>query len=181
MRLVIRDAAGKVVRNADVNRALSNNGGRVYGHGRTVKWAARRAGKPLRKGRYTAVVTGRDKAGNRGRSAPLRIWVSADQLAWRETTTTLLPTEHRFGPCTYSTANGCGDFPDCGEVVPSALFAGGLSYRSEPCAVPQSPQSRASTTHLLEVPEAAVCEACPPYGWPSPVPPPQPESPMSAL
>ncbi len=146
LRLVIRNAAGKVVRKADVDKTL--------GHGRAVRWAARRAGKPLRKGRYTAVVSGRDKAGNRGRSAPLRIWVSADKLVWQETTTTLLPTEHRFGPCTYSTANGCGDFPDCGEVVPSALFTGGLSYRSKHCAVPESPQSRASSMHLIEVPEA---------------------------
>lgn len=154
LRLVIRNAAGRVVRDADVNETLRNSNGYTYGTGRTVLWTARRADKPLPKGRYTAVVTGRDKAGNPGRSDRLRIWVSNHQLVWQETTTTVLASELRFGSCTYSSANGCGDFPDCGEVVPSALFLGGLSYRAKPCAAPASPQSRASSYHLLQVPEA---------------------------
>lgn len=154
LRLVIRNAAGRVVRDADVNETLRLDSGYTYGIGRTVLWAARRADKPLPKGRYSAVVTGRDKAGNPGTSERLRIWVSDDELVWRETTTTVLASELRFGSCTYSSANGCGDFPDCGQVVPSALYAGGLSYRSKPCAVPASPLSRASSYHLLQVPEA---------------------------
>ena len=88
-------------------------------------WAAQRGGKPLPRGRYTAVVTGRDKAGNLGASERVKVWVSDDQLVWRETTTTVLASELRFGPCTYSSANGCGDFPDCGQVVPSTLYAVG--------------------------------------------------------
>ena len=154
LRLVIRNAAGRVVRDADVNDPLVNNRDATYGRGRTVLWAARRADKPLPKGRYTARVVGRDKAGNTGRSDPMKIWVSADQLVWRETTTTILPSQLRFGSCTYSSANGCGDFPDCGEVLPSTAYAGGLSYRSEPCAEPASLLSRAHTSHLLQVPEA---------------------------
>jgi hypothetical protein len=69
-------------------------------------------------------------------------------------TTIVSPAASAIGPCAYSTANGCGDFPDCGQVVPSTLYAGGLSYRSKPCADPESFQSRAGSDHLLQVPEA---------------------------
>ena len=152
--LIIRNRKGRVVRRADVAEPLTTADGRVYGYGRTVPWAAARGGKPLPSGRYTAFVVGRDKAGNTGRSHKVKIWVSDDKLEWRETTTTITPDESDFGPCTYSSANGCGDFPDCGEVVASSLYAGGLSYRSKPCANPESFQSRASSSHLLEVPQA---------------------------
>lgn len=154
LELVIRNRKGRVVRRADVAEPLTTTAGGLYGHGRTVPWAAVRGGKPLPSGRYTAVVVGRDKAGNAGRSNTVRIWVSEEKLEWREATTTVTPDESAFGPCTYSSANGCGDFPDCGEVVASTLYAGGLSYRSVPCANPESYQSRASSRHLLEVPEA---------------------------
>lgn len=154
LELVIRNRSGRVVRRADVAKPLTTANGGLYGYGRTVPWAAVRGGKPLPSGRYTAVVVGRDKAGNSGRSRPVKIWVSDDKLEWRETTTTVTPDESDFGPCTYSSANGCGDFPDCGAVVASTLYAGGLSYRSEPCPNPESVQSRASSSHLLEVPEA---------------------------
>ena len=154
LELIIRNRKGGVVRRADVADPLRTTNGGLYGYGRTVPWAAVRGGRPLPSGRYTAVVVGRDKAGNTGRSHTVKIWVSADKLEWRETTTTVTPDESAFGPCTYSSANGCGDFPDCGEVVASTLYAGGLSYRSTPCANPGSFQSRASSAHLLEVPEA---------------------------
>jgi hypothetical protein len=151
LELIIRNRNGRLVRRADVAEPLTTNGG-LHGYGRTVTWAAIRGGRPLPSGRYTAVVVGRDKAGNTGRSYPVKIWVSADKVEWRETTTTVAPDESAFGPCTYSSANGCGDIPDCGEVVASTLYAGGLSYRSTPCANPASFQSRASSAHLLEVP-----------------------------
>jgi len=154
LELVIRNRKGRVVRRADVATPLATANGGQYGYGRTVAWAAVRAGQPLPSGRYTAVVVGRDELGNSGRSRPLKIWVSADKLEWHETTTTVRPDESDVGPCAYSSANGCGDFPDCGEVVASTLYAGGLSYRSKPCADPQSVQSRAGSAHLLEVPEA---------------------------
>ena len=159
MHLVIRNRAGKVVRKADVNRPwVDDNNGQIRGHGRMVRWTARRSNKPLPPGRYTADVTGRDKAGNRVRAKAMKIWVSADKLAWKETTTTIPASEHRFGPCTYNQANGCGESPPCGEVLPSDLFAGGLSYRSRLCPDPDpyeiDRQAIASSDHLLEVPEA---------------------------
>jgi len=154
LELIIRNRKGRVVRRADVATPLTTANGGLYGYGRAVPWAAVRGGKPLPSGRYTAVVVGRDKAGNTGRSLTVKIWVSDDKLEWRETTTTVTADESAFGPCTYSSANGCGDFPDCGEVVASTLYAGGLSYRSTPCANPESFQSRASSSHMLEVPEA---------------------------
>ena len=41
------------------------------------------SGRPLPKGRYTARSIGGDRAGNRGRCAPLRIWVSGDASSGR--------------------------------------------------------------------------------------------------
>lgn len=153
--LVIRDARGRVVRRADLDeRGTGPDGRPSFGTGRTVEWAAVRGGKPLPKGRYTAVASGRDLAGNTGRSRPLRIWVSDDRLEWRETTTTVTPDATDFGPCTWSTANGCGDQPDCGDVVASTLYAGGLSYRSRVCDPPRQHGNSAGREHLLEVPEA---------------------------
>ena len=99
-------------------------------------------------------MEGADLAGNTGRSRPLRIWVSEEKLEWRETTTTVAADATDFGPCAWSTANGCGDFPDCGEVVPSGLFAGGLSYRSKVCDPPQQHGNAAGSSHVFEVPEA---------------------------
>ena len=154
LELIIRNRKGRVVRRADVARPLTTTNGELYGYGRTVSWTAVRGGKPLPRGRYTAVVAGRDKAGNTGRSRTVKIWVSDDRLEWRETTTTVTPDESDFGPCTYSMANGCGDYPSCGEVVASTLYAGGLSYRSKPCEDPGYDKSYASSSHLLEVPEA---------------------------
>lgn len=154
LELVIRNDRGRVVRRADVDEPIDTTTGAFYAIGRTVPWAAVRGGKPLPKGRYTAVVTGADLAGNRGRSDALRIWVSADRLVWRETTTTVAPAASETGPCDWSTANGCGDFPECGDVVPSTLYAGGLSYRSKVCDPPRADGNTAGARHLLEVPEA---------------------------
>jgi hypothetical protein len=154
LELVIRTAKGRVVRRADVSQRLLTATGGTYGRGRVVAWAAVRGGRPLPAGRYTAVVAGADRVGNSGRSERLRIWVSDDPLVWREATTTVSPDATDFGPCAWTTANGCGDYPDCGEVVPSALYAGGLSYRAAPCAVPDAYRDVASGRHLLEVPEA---------------------------
>jgi hypothetical protein len=103
------------------------------------------------------VVAGRDKAGNTGRSQTVKIWVSDDQLEWREATATVTADASEVGPCTYSSANGCGDYTSCGRVVASSLFPGGLSYRSAECTAPTSTlqtQPSAGATHMLEVPEA---------------------------
>jgi hypothetical protein len=129
--LVIRDARGRVVRRADLDRRRMGPAGPSFGTGRTVEWAAIRGGRPLPQGRYTAVASGRDLAGNAGRTEPLRIWVSDDELQWQERTETVTPVASAYTePCLGS---GCGDFQPCGSVTPSALFAEGLSYRSVEC------------------------------------------------
>ena len=156
LELVIRNDRGRVVRRADVDERIVTSGGRFYGIGRTVSWAAVRGGKPLPKGRYTAVVTGADLVGNSGRSDKLKIWVSADRLVWREATTTVAPDGSRTHSCEWSAANDCGvgEYPDCGAVVPSTLYAGGLSYRSKVCEPPEGYGNTAGSAHLLEIPEA---------------------------
>lgn len=155
LELVIRDARGRVVRRANAVGRLTTTTGEVYALGRTVEWAAMRGGRPLPPGRYSAVAVGADLAGNSGRSVRVPIWVSADRLVWKEASTTVTPAETRFGPCEWSTANGCGDQPDCGTVAPSALYVGGLSYRSAACPTGWDPVwNRALGSHLLEVPEA---------------------------
>ena len=149
--LVIRNARGRVVRRADVDQRRMGPAGGSLGTGRTVEWAAVRGGKPLPKGRYTAVAHGRDLAGNRGRSAPLRIWVSDDELEWQERTETVTPVGSvSTEPCAGS---GCGDVQPCGTVVPSTRFADGLSYRSAECTG-ELRYSLATRTHVLPVPES---------------------------
>jgi flagellar hook assembly protein FlgD len=157
MSVVIRNARGKVVRDAKADTPLLGAGDRQYGWGGTVPWAAQRGGKPLPKGRYTAVATGRDGAGNVGHSDPLRIWVSADKLVWKEVSTTVPAAEaEAFGYCTYDGGPGCSDFQPCGTVRPSAVFAGGLSYRSAVCATPTGYNaSEAVASYLMQYPEAA--------------------------
>lgn len=157
LELVIRDRMGRVVRRADVAEPRSTTNTGVYGHGRTVEWAAVRGGKPLPSGRYTAVVVGQDKAGNTGRSEQVKMWVSADKLEWQEKTVTVAPDASVVGPCEYDGGAGCGDYTFCGRVVASGMFPGGLSYRSAECATPPinlQAQAVASAAHMLEVPEA---------------------------
>ena len=157
LELVIRNRRGRVVRRADVADPRSTTNTGVHGHGRTVEWAAVRGGKPLPSGRYTAIVVGQDKAGNSGRSEPVKIWVSADKLEWQEKTVTVAPDASVVGPCEYDGGNGCGEYTPCGRVVASGLFPGGLSYRSAECATPPvnlQTQSAAAAAHMLEVPEA---------------------------
>ncbi|KRE92827.1 hypothetical protein ASG76_15280 [Nocardioides sp. Soil774] len=157
LELVIRNGKGRVVLRADVAEPRRSTNGFLYGHGRTVEWAAVRGGKPLPSGRYTAVVVGQDKAGNTGRTDAVRIWVSADKLEWQEKTVTVAPDASVVGPCDYDGGMGCGDYTYCGRVVASGLFPGGLSYRSAECATPPinlQTQAVAVASHMLEVPEA---------------------------
>lgn len=150
--LVIRNARGRVVRRADVDeRGTGPDRRPSFGTGRTVEWAAVRGGKPLPKGRYTAVARGRDLAGNAGRSDPLRIRVSDDRLEWQERTETVTPAGSVAQD--YCVGSGCADFQPCGEVVPSARFAGGLSYRSVECTG-EFKYSLATQDHALLVPDA---------------------------
>ncbi|MBS2936173.1 hypothetical protein KDN32_00270 [Nocardioides sp. J2M5] len=158
LELVIRDRRGRVVRRDDVDRRIAPGSPvAAYsdGRGRRVPWFALRAGRPLPSGRYTAVVTGRDLAGNRGHSKPLPIWVSRERLEWREVSTTVSPQASAINPCTWQSANGCADHPPCGEVVASATQPGGLSYRSAPCTPADPLRAQAAVgTHALEVPAA---------------------------
>lgn len=148
--LVIRDARGRVVRRADLDHRAMGPNGPTFGTGRTVEWAAIRGGKPLPKGRYTAVARGRDLAGNTGRSETVRIWVSDDPLEWQERTETVTPVESAYvEPCFGS---GCGDYVPCGSVVPSALFSEGLSYRSVDCTG-EFRYPLATRSHRLPVPD----------------------------
>jgi hypothetical protein len=149
--LIIRNARGRVVRRADVDERHIGPTGSSLGTGRTVEWAAVRGGEPLPKGRYTAIATGRDLAGNTGRSDPLRIWVSDDELEWQTRMETVTPVSSVWTePCV---GNGCGEFQPCGTVVPSTLFPDGLSYRSVECTG-EFRYSLATRTHALPVPES---------------------------
>lgn len=149
-RLEIRDRSGRLVLRTGVNRTIDDGNDK----GREIGWTAVRGGRPLPKGRYVARVTGGDQVGNRGRSAPLRIWVSGDRLEWEQRTATVVPAESiATNSCNGS---GCADFQPCGSVVPSARFDGGLSYRSVECTGdPRFHYPLATRLHTLPVPAAA--------------------------
>jgi hypothetical protein len=149
-RLEIRDRSGRLVLLRGVNRTIDTG----YGPrgGREIGWTARRAGKPLPRGRYVARVVGGDQVGNRGRSAPLRIWVSGDRLEWQERTVTVMPAGSTARD--YCFGNGCGEMVPCGTVVPSERFSEGLSYRSAECAS-RFTYPRATQLHSLPVLDAA--------------------------
>lgn len=165
LSLVIRNDAGRVVKKRDVNRVVEGSsvayvpdgdGGMVEleARGRTVEWTARRRSRPLPQGRYTAVVKGRDRAGNTGRSETLRIFVSRDKLVWEEQVKEVGAAASAVESCDfYPDEYKCADLPDCGSVVPSAVFPGGLSYRSRPSS-PGCREGTARSLHFLEVPEA---------------------------
>lgn len=165
LRLVIRNSTGRVVQKRNVNRVIeesslgyipNGSGGlkELTARGRTVEWTARRRSRPLPQGRYTAVVKGRDRAGNTGRSETLRIFVSRDKLVWEEQVKEVGAAASAVESCDfYPDERKCADLPDCGSVVPSAVFPGGLSYRSRPSS-PGCREVTARSLHFLEVPEA---------------------------
>jgi hypothetical protein len=148
--LTIRDEDGRTVLRRDIKAGTPDDNLRW-----TVElaWRARRNGVALPVGRYRVFVAGADKAGNHGRSTALRIFVSADRLVWGAETRTLTAAETLVNTCTWSTANGCGFDYDCGELMSSRQFAGGISHRSAFCP-PESAGylSQARSTHLVAVP-----------------------------
>ena len=157
--LTIRSETGRLVARRDIKAGQRDPSGWRF----DLAWTGRRSGKPLPVGRYRAVVTGVDKAGNAGRSRALRLFVSADHLTWRDETRILVAAENDVTSilCGYlSVANGCLDYfaSLCGHVVPSDVFAGGLSHQSKLCPPPSGPESplnpQALSAHLLSVPEA---------------------------
>lgn len=69
----------------------------------------------------------------------------------------MVPAETVVGPCARSTANGCGDVSYCGTLVPSTLFAGGLSLRSPSCSDDSGGIINVPgivSVHLVTVPDA---------------------------
>jgi flagellar hook assembly protein FlgD len=120
-------------------------------------------GKILPPGRYVARVKGQDHVGNRGTSTRVPITVSASRLVEATATADVSPAASRipYYPCENSTANGCGDFPPCGDVVestayPSATDPGALSYRSERGCGTSTSQDRAVGWHALPRPPDSV-------------------------
>jgi hypothetical protein len=125
-----------------------------------VAWNGRDGeGKVLPPGRYVARVKGQDHVGNRGTSTRVPITVSASRLTEATATIDVSPAASRipYDPCESSTANGCGDFPPCGDVVdstayPAATDPGALSYRSESGCGTSTSQDRAIGWHALPRP-----------------------------
>ena len=119
-----------------------------------VAWDGRdNDGKRLPAGRYWARVRSTDGAGNTGATARIPVRVAADRLVELSGTVTVSPvgTAVPYNPCENSTANGCGDFPPCGSVVPSSAYAdpGALSYRSSTGCSTNTFQHRAPGPHRL--------------------------------
>lgn len=156
--LVIRDPRGRAVLERSYRRHAGYHEVEVV----TLDWTARKGGEPLPPGTYKAVERGQDRAGNRGRSRPLEIGVSADPLVWQEVSRAVRPADGRaYNPCPIhggTGPNGCGDpeLQQCGTVVPSTVFPdGGLSHRSAVCPEPErSAMSFAGSEHLVGFPEA---------------------------
>lgn len=144
VRLVVEDSDGDVVLERE-KAALDGPW--------LVRWTARRGGRALPPGDYTATVRGVDKWGNAGRSKPLPVRVSGRRLVWQEESRVLPAVAHQVHLCTFSAANGCGDPAPYGRVLPSERYAGGLSFRS---LVGESVErSLASSVFYLPVPETA--------------------------
>ena len=127
-RLLVRDPHGRVV----AGTALVDTGD--LDEARLGVDRPRALGSTAAPGPLTVEVRGTDLAGNRATSRPFTVRVSRRVLGWRDEVRTVVPAETVTGPCTRSTANGCGDVSYCGTVVPSTLFVGGLSLRSAACS-----------------------------------------------
>ena len=123
-----------------------------------VAWNGRDAdGHALPAGKYWARVVSTDRVGNRGITPRIPVYVSAARLVQATGTVdvTAADSQMPYNPCRNSTANGCGDFPPCGTVVPSTSYteAGALSYRSDTACSPNLYQHFAVGSHKLPGPE----------------------------
>ncbi|KRE97433.1 hypothetical protein ASG76_01540 [Nocardioides sp. Soil774] len=123
----------------------------------THDWTARSHGKPLPAGRYRAVARGVDRVGNAGRTPALRLWVSRERLTWQEKAIDVLPSVSNVDLCRFGGGNDCGapQYRPCGEIVPSAIFDGGLTYRSRECSADPTDSHALGQNHL-PVPEASA-------------------------
>ena len=145
--LLIKDSSGRNVLSRDVTDAQDPD---LY----QVVWTARRGGEPLPAGRYRAFLRITDLAGNEGRSAALRLRVSREVLQWRRATRGLTPARSARGESygCWTGAPSCGEVAEpCGTVASSAIYPGGLSYRSGECSVPAAVNG-AEGVHWLPVP-----------------------------
>jgi hypothetical protein len=147
--LIIRNEAGRVVLRRDIKDGDPGINGWVL----DVAWTGRMHGKPLAVGRYQAVVSGNDKAGNHGRSKPVSILVSRDRLVWRDETRVLPAVETTVG-CEIFSGNDCALSFYCGKVLPSNLFVGGLSLQSQACPPGSNLIPEAASWHLVSAPDA---------------------------
>ena len=132
--LQIRRPGGKLV----FSKTAGWTRGYPYEVAFPVAWNGRdNDGRVLPAGNYFARVKGRDWVGNAGKTKRIPLHVSASRLTEATATVDISPADSRipYNPCENSTANGCGDFPPCGEVVASTSYPantdpGALSYRS---------------------------------------------------
>ena len=155
--LLVRDDDGAVVARRDLVEHPTGVVEDGWWRDDPMLWDARdRRGRPLPPGRYTATVVGTDHLGNRGASRPLRLWVSERRLTWVEETRQLRPQDVAHGSVcgTWSSGNGCGDVEECGPVLPSALFPGGLSHQGAASCPYGFGAPGAESDNWLEVPEA---------------------------
>ena len=147
LALTIRDRRGRVVFHVDAP------GYRPF----VAYWSGRLKREPLPPGRYRAVVGGVDRAGNRASTAPQPIRVARKPLVWLTSTLDASPQETVQDHCTFY-GYDCGVRPaPCVEVVTSARYPEGLSYRSRSCT-PSGRGERydqAEVIHHLQVPPAA--------------------------
>lgn len=153
LSLTIRDPRGHAV----LRRVVTDVRTDPWAELLSQRWTARTHGQALPAGRYLAVVSGVDRAGNRGRTEQ-RIWVSKERLVWHEEVRAVLPDGSEVDSCFFDGGAGCADAdyynPPCGTVTASQMYVGGLSYRSADCA-PGAPGSNyAGSAHWLPLPEA---------------------------
>lgn len=145
-------------------RITKPGGDVVYSSGER-RWRARagyqvawdgtdRHGKRVPAGTYYARVRSTDAAENSGQTRRIPIQVSDERLVVTTGTVTVSAAQanYPYNPCANSTANGCGDFPDCGSIVASTAYTdpGALSYRSSTACSTDSVRQRVFAVHNLE-------------------------------
>jgi flagellar hook assembly protein FlgD len=111
-------------------------------------------GRRVPAGTYHARVHSTDAAKNSGRTPRIRVHVSDEQMVVTTGTVTVSAADanYPFNPCANSTANGCGDFPDCGSITTSSAYLepGALSYRSSTACSTDPWRQRVYAVHNLD-------------------------------
>ena len=131
--LVIRNSAGRVLREIPSNAWSGASYNRGPLNSRHVSWDGRAAdGNPLDlgssvrqvwKGDVTAHLRVEDEVGNVAQTPPITIHVSETPLVIRTAEATVAAQDTQIGylrdTCGPGTGNGCGESDPCGTVVPS--------------------------------------------------------------